>query len=109
MSPGVWKPDNTRLMVYNNQYLFNWHVDRSVVRNERLDPKDKVPVGYFTFYNDKWVLVNQKLGAMKDLTENREVPVNDMVELTQGKILLLSTKEGGRLVLITITNEETNN
>jgi hypothetical protein len=109
VSPGVWKPDNARLMVYNNQYLFNWHVDRSVVRNERLDPKDKVPVGYFTFYNDKWVLVNQKLDAMKDLTENREVPVNDMVELTQGKKLLLSTKEGGRLVLITITNEETNN
>ena len=76
-----------------------------VVRNERLDPKDRVPVGYFTFYEGQWVLVNQKLEHMKDLTEKKEVPINEMVILTPGKKLLLSAKEGGRLVLITITNE----
>lgn len=78
-----------------------------LVRNEKLDPRDKIPVGYFTFYEEKWVFVNQKLEDMIDLSENKEVPINSMVELTQGKKLLLSKKEAGRLALITITN--TNN
>ncbi len=103
-SPGVWKPENQRLMVYNNQYLFNWHVNRNIVRNERLDPREKIPVGYFTFYEGKWVFVNQKLDAMKDVTESKDIPMGSMVELTNGKKILLSSKEGGRLVLITITN-----
>ncbi|MGQ3088663.1 MAG: kinase, partial [Flavobacterium sp.] len=103
-SPGVWKPDNQRLMVYNNQYLFNWHVNRNIVRNERLDPREKLPVGYFTFFEGKWVFVNQKLEHMKDVSEGKDIPAGSMVELTNGKKILLSSQEGGRLALITITN-----
>ena len=83
--PAVWKPENHRLMVYSNQYLFGWHVNRNIVRNEKLTPEQKVPVGYFTFYNGKWVLVNQKLSSLKDLTEDKEVPTGAMVEITDGK------------------------
>ena len=27
----VWKPENHRLMVYHNQYLFKWHVSKKVI------------------------------------------------------------------------------
>lgn len=101
----VWKPENHRLMVYHNQYLFKWHVNRKLIRNESLTPEDKAPVGYFTFYKNKWVLVNQNLSEMKDLTEQKEIPINSMVELTNGKKILLSNEEGGRLLYITITNQ----
>jgi serine/threonine protein kinase len=103
--PNVWKPENHRLMVYNNQYLFQWHVNRNIVRNERLTDEQKVPVGYFTFYNGRWVLVNQKLTSLKDLTENKEVPINSMVDITDGKRLLLSREDGGRVVVITMANQ----
>ena len=103
--PGVWKPENHRLMVYHNQYLFQWHANRNIVRNEKLTDAKKVPVGYFTFNQGKWVLVNQKLTSLKDLTENKEVPMNSMVELTDGKRLLLSNEEGGRVVNITLANK----
>lgn len=103
--PGVWKPENHRLMVYSNQYLFKWHVNRNIIRNEKLQNVDKVPVGYFTFHNDKWVLVNQKLDGLKDLTEDKEIPTGSMVELTDGKRLLLSGEEGGRVVLVTLANQ----
>lgn len=103
--PTVWKPENHRLMVYNNQYLFEWHVNRNIVRNEKLNAAQKIPVGYFTLHNNKWVLVNQKLTSLKDLTENKEIPINSMVELTDGKRLLLSKEEGGRVVIITIANK----
>ena len=104
-SEAVWKPENHRLMVYNNQYLFQWHVNRNIARNEKLSNEQKVPVGYFTFHQDKWVLVNQKLTSLKDLTENIEVPIGAMVELTDGKKLLLSKEEGGRVVMITMANQ----
>jgi hypothetical protein len=76
-----------------------------VVRNEKLTGEQKIPVGYFTLHQGKWVLVNQKLASLKDLTENKEVPVNTMVEITDGKKLLLSNEEGGRVVVITMANK----
>jgi hypothetical protein len=91
-------------MVYNNQYLFQWHVNRHVVRNERLTAEQKVPVGYFTVHNGKWVLVNQKLNTLKDLTEDKDIAIGTMVELTAGKKLLLSSEEGGRVVTVTMAN-----
>jgi hypothetical protein len=101
----IWKPENHRLMVYSNQYLFQWHVNRNIARNEKLTAEQKVPVGYFTFYNGKWVLVNQKLTSLKDLTNDKEIGINEMVELTDGKKLLLSKEDGGRVVVITIANK----
>ena len=103
--PSVWKPENHRLMVYNNQYLFQWHVNRNIVRNEKLTAEQKVPVGYFTFHNNKWVLVNQKLTSLKDLSDDKEIPIGSMVELTDGKKLLLSKEDGGRVVIITMANK----
>jgi hypothetical protein len=62
-------------------------------------------VGYFTFYQGKWVLVNQNLQGMKDLTAQKNIPINSMIELTNGKKILLSNEEGGRLLYITLTNQ----
>jgi hypothetical protein len=62
-------------------------------------------VGYFTFHHNKWVFVNQKLTSLKDLTEDKEIPVNTMVDITDGKKLLLSKEEGGRVVVITMANK----
>lgn len=101
----VWKPENHRLMVYHNQYLFKWHVSKKVIRNESLTKEDKKPVGYFTFYQNKWMLVNQGLSSMKDLSENKEIPINSMVEIKDGKKIILSDEEGGRLMYITLTNK----
>jgi len=103
--PSVWKPENHRLMVYHNQYLFQWHVNRNIARNERLTPEQKIPVGYFTFHNNKWVLVNQKLTSLVDKTENKEIPIGSMVEITDGKQLLLTKEEGGRVVVVTMANK----
>ena len=72
-------------MVYNDQYLFEWHSNRNIIRNERTTAAQKVPVGYFTFHNGDWIFVNQKLTSMKDLTEAREIPIGSTVVLTDGK------------------------
>lgn len=101
---GKFKPENHRLMVYHNQYLFKWHSSKNVIRNENLTDIDKKPVGYFTFYQNKWVLVNQGLSSMKDITENKEIPIGSMVELKDKKQIILSNEDGGRLLYITLIN-----
>lgn len=103
--PTVWKPENHRLMVYHNQYLFQWHVNRNIVRNEKLTNEQKVPVGYFTFHNNAWVFVNQTLTTLVDKTEDKEIPIGSMLELTHGKQILLSKEDGGRVVVVTMANQ----
>lgn len=101
----VWKPENQRLVVYNNSTLHQWHSDRNVVRNEKLTDAQKMRVGYFSYYNNKWVFVNEKLTSLRDVTESKEVPTGSMVEISDGKKLLLSKEEGGRVVVISIANK----
>jgi serine/threonine protein kinase len=102
--PNVWKPENQRLVVYNNSTLHLWHSDRNIIRNEKLTDIQKARVGYFSFYKHKWVFVNEKLTSLKDVTEDKEVPIGSMIEIINGKKLLLSKEEGARVVIISIAN-----
>ena len=95
---GEFKLDDYRLMVYHNQYLFRWHVNRNISPNEKLSAEMKKPVGYFVFHNNKWLFINQLLTELEDLTEKKKIPINQAVELTEGKQILLSREEGGRLI-----------
>lgn len=97
---GKYTPDNHRLMVYNNQYLYPWHVDRHVFPNEKIAAEQKKPVGYFVFHNNQWLFVNQTLPGLKDLAANKPVPPGSPVVLADGMQLLLSPEEGGRLAQI---------
>ncbi|WP_126971931.1 helix-hairpin-helix domain-containing protein [Gynurincola endophyticus] len=101
----TWKSENHRLMVYHNQYLFKWHVSRKFIRNENISKEDKTPVGYFTFHKGKWVLVNTGLQGMRDLTNQKDVPTNSMIELSSGMKVRLSDEDGGRLLYVTIINQ----
>lgn len=100
----MWKPENQRLVLYNNSTLHKWHVDRNIIRNERLTDLDKKRVGYFIFHNNQWLLVNEGLTSLKDLSKDEEVPIGKMVELVDGNKLLLSKEPGGRVVTITMAN-----
>ena len=103
--PNVWKPENQRLVIYDNSTLHQWHSNRNIIRNEKLTTADKKPVGYFAYYNAKWVFVNQKLKNLTDKTDNKQIKIGEMVEITHGKQLVLSTEEGGRVAVISIANK----
>jgi hypothetical protein len=97
---GSFTPDDYRLMVYHNQYLYQWHTNRHISPNEKLTAEQKKPVGYFVFHNNKWLLVNQRLDDLEDKTEGKKISINQAVELTDGKQILLSKKDDGRLVVV---------
>ncbi|MDR1165597.1 MAG: kinase [Deltaproteobacteria bacterium] len=95
-----FRADNHRLMVFPNQYLYQWHVDRNVFPNERITDEQKKAVGYFIFHQDKWLFVNQTLQTLKDLTRDKMIPPKSYVELTEGLQLHLSNAPSGRLARV---------
>ncbi len=97
-----FKPDNHRLMVYNNQYLYQWHVDRTIFPDEKLKPEHAKPVGYFAFHQGKWIFINQTLTGLKNINKDEVIPVGKSVDLTEGLQLLLSPEATGRIANVKI-------
>ena len=91
-------------MVYDKQSLYMWHVNRFIVPNEKTKPEDKRPVGDFHFHNGKWILINRKLSSLYDKDEDKKIEIGQYVELTEGKKILLSTEDGGRLIIVQLVN-----
>lgn len=97
----TFKPDNHRVLVYNGVRLYSWHVNRRVFPNEKLTQEQKNPVAYFQFHNGHWFLVNQSLQSMKDITDGKKlISPNTAVQLTDGRQILLSEEQGGRLIQV---------
>ncbi len=97
---GSFKPDNHRLMVYNNQYIYQWHASNHIFPNERLTDEQRKPVGYFVFHQGRWVLVNQALPDLIDVSQKKAVPVGQMLELRDGQQILFAKETGGRLAVV---------
>ena len=97
---GQFHPDNHRIMVWNGQSLFPWHVNRLVSPNEHLTPEEKQRVGYFQLHNSDWYLVNERMPGMQDMATKADVPIGGHVKLLDGSQYLLSRDDGGRLMQV---------
>jgi hypothetical protein len=105
--PGKFMDEKYRLMVYDNQTLYMWHVNRFVSANEKITPENRKPAGDFHFHNNQWILINRRLNSMYEILPDgnkQQIPVGGFVALTNGKNILLSTEDGGRLVNVQLVN-----
>ncbi|MFA8299571.1 MAG: helix-hairpin-helix domain-containing protein [Hyphomicrobiales bacterium] len=98
-------PDNYRLMVYHNQYLYRWHTNRFVFPNEKLSEEDKKPVGYFVKHEGSWILVNQGLPNLFDIKGKKLIPIGGHIILQDSAQILLDKENGGRLALVQLVNK----
>ena len=96
-----WIPENQRLVVFDNQELRPWHVSTGAWPNERLAEADRTRVGYFQSHEGAWVLVNEGMPRLHDLTAGKDVPIGGQVRLTEGHQLRLDTPEhDGRVIQV---------
>jgi len=102
---GSYRSENHRVMVWDGQSLYPWHVNRNVFPSERLADVDKKRVGYFRLHQGEWVLVNEGLPAMKDVGGDRVVPIGDFVYLREDTKVLLSPEDGGRLIHVQMAGQ----
>ncbi|MBC7738171.1 MAG: kinase, partial [Candidatus Saccharibacteria bacterium] len=101
---GSYHPDNHRLMVWDGQSLFPWHINRAIFPNEQLTPDQRRRVGYFQLHQGDWYLINENMPQMFDVTAQKDVAIGANVRLTEGGQILLSREERGRLVQIQMAN-----
>lgn len=99
-----YRPDNHRLMVWDGQSLFPWHVNRLIFPNERLAPDQRKRVGYFQKHQGDWYLVNEGMPSLHDADARRDIPVGGHVKLSEGAKILLSREDGGRLVHVQLVS-----
>lgn len=92
-----YRPDNHRLMVYSNQSVFPWHVDRTIMPNERLGDEHKSRVGYFVLHQKRWFLVNENMPDLKNASTGEAIPIGGKVELEDGLQLLTGKQPSSRL------------
>ncbi len=100
---GNFQSDNHRLMVYTNQSLFHWHINRNIVPNERITDEQKKRVGYFVLHNNIWYLVNERMADLTDVTDSankKTIPPGNKIKLVSGQQILFSKEDGGRLAVI---------
>ena len=101
-----FKPDNHRLMVYRDQSLFPYHINRQIVPNERLTEGDKKRVGYFINHQGRWLLVNERMQDLTDVANKRTIPLGGHIELIDGLQLLCCKEPGGRLFVVQLVHGE---
>lgn len=97
---GSFRPDNHRLMVWTGQSLFPWHVSSLIAPNERLAAHQTKRVGYFVLHQGQWWLVNENMPELYDITNKTAIAIGNKVELIDGKQILLSKQDGGRLIVV---------
>lgn len=116
---GGFKPLNRRLMVWDGQSVFPYHVDRSVFPNENLAEANKKRVGYFQIQKGGWVLVNEGLSELQEVVPDqaqaaaggpisntkRPVPVGGGIELKTGTMILFGNSDSNLLARVTVVNE----
>lgn len=99
-----FRPDNHRLMVYSNQSLFPWHVDRTITPNERLAANQRSRVGYFVQHQGRWFLVNEAMPALRNAQTGEDFPVGSQIELKEGLQLITGKHPGSRLFHVQMVN-----
>ena len=102
---GSYRAEQHRVMVWDGQSLYQWHVNRNVFPSERLSEDQRKRVGYFRLHNGEWVLVNESLTGLKDLGEDRDIAIGEFAYLRQDSRILLSSEEGGRLIHVQIAGD----
>ena len=107
---GKFRPDNHRLMVYTGQSLYQWHINRQIIPNERVTSADRQRMGYFIFHNDHWLLCNERMPSLFKIVagqENQPIGMGESIALEDGlQLLFAKDEEGSRLAVVQLVNSQ---
>lgn len=95
--PGRWF-NNSEIVLYNEAPIFNWHIFSNYFPDEKADRELKA---YVCKYNNKWILVNQKIDGLCSPSGNL-VPKGQAILLENGTTFRLSSNERGMLAEVLI-------
>lgn len=85
-------------------YFNKWHINNLTTSEDMFLYENRIPVGDFYLSNGKWYLRNLALDNLYDKDLNIKIEIGNSIELSNGKKILLSVEDGGRLVVVQLTN-----
>ena len=93
---GAYSDEQHSVTTRNNRYLYKWHVFSNLSPLQT----DREPQAYFSYYQDRWWMVNQN-GDDAVLVDEQEYLRNGhaVLEITQDLKVLLSPEDGGHLAI----------
>jgi serine/threonine protein kinase len=93
------------LIVFNNQYIYKWHVDNNFYPNELLKETDKKPVGIFQFIDNQWIFRNINLPYLKNISDkSASIDIGNFIILKNGLQLLFSNSLTSHMGVVQILN-----
>lgn len=101
---GSYRALDRKLMVWDGQSLFPYHVDRSVFPNENLVEENKKRVAYFQLQKGSWYLVNEGLPNLLNPETKMKIPVGSKIALTPDLKLVFGEKETNLLAYVRLVN-----
>ncbi|MEM6490023.1 MAG: lipopolysaccharide kinase InaA family protein [Pseudomonadota bacterium] len=101
---GDFRPDNHRVTVFDGLSLYPWHANRFVFPSERLTGNERQRMAYVRWHDGAWHLVNERLPDMLELPDKKPIAPGQGVVLSEGKQILLSREDGGRLISVQVAN-----
>jgi serine/threonine protein kinase len=101
---GKFRALSRRVMVWDGQSLFPWHVDRSIFPNENIDTKTLKRCGYFQIQRGSWYFVNETLPKLIDADTKVPVPIGGSIKLSTGTKLLFGDSDTNLLAAVTVVN-----
>jgi hypothetical protein len=91
----AYSDEQHSVTIWNNRYLYKWHVYSNVNPLQT----DREPQAYFSYYQDRWWMVNQSGDDMILVDEQEYLRDGHAVELTPDLKVLFSPEDGGRLAI----------
>lgn len=91
----AYSDEDHSVTVWNNRYLYKWHVFSNLSPLQT----DRDPQAYFSYYQDRWWMVNQSDDDMILVAEQEYLRNGHAIEITPDLQVLLSANEGGRLAM----------
>ena len=93
---GTYLYENYRLMIYDKQYLYKWHINNLTTSEDMFLYENRIPVGDFYLSNGKWYLRNLALDNLYDKDLNIKIEIYtkcDSKEVLKGVHRIIDKEE----------------
>ncbi|MGP1460840.1 MAG: helix-hairpin-helix domain-containing protein [Bacteroides sp.] len=99
-SNGEYMSEEHWVVLYDGRPLYPWHLQHNIAPNERLPLSERKRVAFFRKQGEKWLLVNERIAELWDLSAGKPISVGAVVELYHGQRLLFSDAPEGRRCVV---------
>lgn len=99
-----YRDEDRKMVCYDGKEIFQWHVDKNLAYNEKITEEQKKRIGYFEKKDDEWLLHNEGIENLYDMTNQRSIPCGETVRISESMRLSLFDKQHSYIAQVSLLN-----